>query len=61
MQLYTLDLGLTPYDSVWALQKRAALARKINKDAYTMYAMRLYLSRCLESEAMFERVLPSGC
>lgn len=27
MQLYILDLGLTPYDSVWALQKRAALAR----------------------------------
>ena len=27
MLLYCLDLGLTPYDAVWALQKRAALAR----------------------------------
>jgi lipoate-protein ligase B len=27
MQLYILDLGLTPYDVAWALQKRAALAR----------------------------------
>lgn len=25
--LYTLDLGLTPYDTAWALQKRAAAAR----------------------------------
>jgi len=25
--LYTLDLGLTPYDDAWALQKRAAAAR----------------------------------
>lgn len=25
--LYTLDLGLAPYDDVWALQKRAAAAR----------------------------------
>lgn len=27
MSLYVLDLGLTPYDVAWALQKRAALAR----------------------------------
>ena len=27
MQLYVLDLGLTPYDDAWALQKRAAAAR----------------------------------
>ncbi|WP_411281870.1 lipoyl(octanoyl) transferase LipB [Gemmatimonas sp.] len=27
MQLYLLDLGLTPYDVAWSLQKRAALAR----------------------------------
>jgi lipoyl(octanoyl) transferase len=27
MLLYILDLGLTPYDVAWALQKRAALAR----------------------------------
>jgi lipoyl(octanoyl) transferase len=27
MQLYVLDLGLTPYDVAWALQKRAAAAR----------------------------------
>jgi len=27
MQLYILDLGLTPYDVAWALQKRAAAAR----------------------------------
>ena len=27
MLLYTLDLGLTPYDTAWALQKRAAAAR----------------------------------
>ena len=27
MLLYTLDLGLTPYDDAWALQKRAAAAR----------------------------------
>ena len=27
MLLYTLDLGLTPYDPAWALQKRAAAAR----------------------------------
>lgn len=27
MLLYTLDLGLTPYDEAWALQKRAAAAR----------------------------------
>lgn len=27
MVLYTLDLGLTPYDVAWSLQKRAALAR----------------------------------
>lgn len=27
MTLYVLDLGLTPYDVAWALQKRAALAR----------------------------------
>jgi lipoyl(octanoyl) transferase len=25
--LYTLGLGLTPYDDAWALQKRAAAAR----------------------------------
>jgi lipoyl(octanoyl) transferase len=27
MLLYTVDLGLTPYDDAWALQKRAAAAR----------------------------------
>ena len=27
MLLYTLDLGLAPYDDAWALQKRAAAAR----------------------------------
>ncbi|WP_306523415.1 lipoyl(octanoyl) transferase LipB [Gemmatimonas sp.] len=27
MLLYTLSLGLTPYDTAWALQKRAAAAR----------------------------------
>ena len=27
MHLYVLDLGLTPYDDAWALQKRAAAAR----------------------------------
>lgn len=27
MQLYVVDLGLTPYDVAWALQKRAAAAR----------------------------------
>jgi len=27
MQLYVLDLGLTPYDVAWALQKRARAAR----------------------------------
>lgn len=27
MQLYMLDLGLTPYDMAWSLQKRAAAAR----------------------------------
>ncbi len=27
MHLYTLSLGLTPYDDAWALQKRAAAAR----------------------------------
>lgn len=27
MRLYTLNLGLTPYDDAWALQKRAAAAR----------------------------------
>lgn len=27
MLLYTLDLGLTPYDDAWALQKRALAAR----------------------------------
>ena len=27
MLLYTLDLGLTPYDTAWTLQKRAAAAR----------------------------------
>lgn len=27
MQLYTLSLGLTPYDDAWGLQKRAAAAR----------------------------------
>lgn len=27
MHLYVLDLGLTPYDVAWTLQKRAALAR----------------------------------
>jgi lipoate-protein ligase B len=27
VQLYTLDLGLTPYDTAWALQKAAAAAR----------------------------------
>ena len=27
MLLYTLDLGLTPYDTAWVLQKRAAAAR----------------------------------
>lgn len=27
MHLYTLPLGLTPYDDAWALQKRAAAAR----------------------------------
>lgn len=27
MTLYVLDLGLTPYDVAWGLQKRAALAR----------------------------------
>ena len=27
MLLYVLDLGLTPYDTAWALQKRAAAAR----------------------------------
>jgi lipoate-protein ligase B len=27
MQLYVLDLGLTPYDAAWGIQKRAAAAR----------------------------------